>query len=171
MGRSLPLRMYSEEVRPNVPATFLRNGAGGKDWDTWLSFHAPSDFPQERRSTTRFPLELPAEISLGPSRIAGRTANISSGGMLLVCEDDVELGSLVTVRVHWPVQQRDRQVALVLHGEIIRREPSRIAILHRRHEFEVSTTVSATETCPSLFQRLVSLITPSFSFPQLQLAD
>lgn len=171
MGRSLPLRMHAEESRPTVPALALRNLSNKRDWEAWLSFHAPSDFAPDRRSTTRFPLELQAELAIGHARLHGKTANISSGGMLMTCDEDVELGSLVTVRLNWPIQQRERRVILVLHGEVIRREPSRFAILHRRHEFEVTSPTTSEETCPSLLQRLLGLFTPSFVFPHLQLAD
>jgi len=91
----------------------------------------------ERRGSARYPLELEAELSSCEVRLSGTTANIGSGGLLMTCDRNVAIGSIVTVRMNWPVRQGDKQVVLVVQGEIIRRERSRVAILRRQYDFEV----------------------------------
>jgi hypothetical protein len=66
------------------------------------------------------------------------TANISSGGLLMTCDKQFRKGTLVTVRLQWPVGRRKDNLFLVVQGEIIRREPARIAIRQRRHDFELA---------------------------------
>ena len=92
---------------------------------------------RERRIGARFPLELSGELSAGDVRIRGRTANIGRGGLLMMCDGNVDIGTIVTVRLNWPVPQGDKRVILVLQGEIIRCESNRIAILHQEYDFEV----------------------------------
>ena len=93
----------------------------------------------ERRLSARFPLELEAELSADNIRIKGTTANISSGGLLMTCDEDIGAVTPVTVRIKWPIRKGENQVILVVHGEIVRHEPTRIAILKRQHEFEVAS--------------------------------
>ena len=95
-------------------------------------------YPQsERRSSTRFPLQLLAVLCAGDVRISGKTANISGGGLLMTCDEDIRKGTPVTVRIQWPIGQGESQLSLVVRGIVVRREPDRVAILHRRHDFEV----------------------------------
>ena len=91
----------------------------------------------ERRSSTRFPLELNAVLSSGDLRIKGKTANISSGGLLMTCDENIRKGTHVTVRIQWPIEQGQNQLSLVVQGIVIRRELTRVAIIQRRHYFEV----------------------------------
>jgi len=114
----------------------------------------------ERRSSMRFRLELDADISASGERFRGRTVNISSGGLLMSCGESVEVGTLVTVRIAWPIQQRNKRVTLVVHGEIIRRETSGIAVRQQRHEFEISSLPATSRSSPFSLnhtRRLLSL--------------
>jgi hypothetical protein len=140
-----------------------------KQMEAW-SAHAPKGYAPERRSSERFPIELQAELSAGGMRLRGKTANISSGGLLLTCDQDVEVGTLVTVRLHWPIQQRKKQVILVVYGEIIRRDASGLAILHRQHEFEVASLPATSHSRPLSLYRLLEFLVPGFWFPQLDCA-
>jgi hypothetical protein len=166
VGSKMPLQML-EEVRPTTPPTTVQSSNGDDRLGAKLSFHAPHGFGSERRSSARFPLELPAELCWDSIRLVGKTANISSGGLLMTCDRDVQLGALVSVRLGWPLLQSDRRVVLIVHGEIIRRERSCIAILQRRYEFEVSGSSTVEHTSPSLLHQLRTLFTPGFLFPQV----
>jgi len=98
-----------------------------------------SDFvPTERRITERFPLRLKGELSAANLRMEGETVNISSGGMLLDCDLEVPVGTIVTVRLRWPIPQSDKPVILVIQGEIVRHESKRVAILRKEYDFQVS---------------------------------
>jgi len=155
-----PLRIQHEEACHTIVQDLIHC----KQMEAW-NMHAPKGFAPERRSSERFPIELKAELSAGGVRMLGKTANISSGGLLMVCDQDVEIGTLVTVRLHWPILQRKKPVVLVVYGEIIRRESNRIAILHRQHEFEVSALPAATHSHPFSLHRMLGLFVPSFAFP------
>jgi len=102
-----------------------------------MSIHASGHIAAERRLTERFPLQLEGELSTADVRLMGETLNVSSGGLLMRCDGDVPVGTTVTVRLYWPVQQSGKPVVLVVHGEIVRREPFRVAILRHEYDFEV----------------------------------
>jgi hypothetical protein len=124
----------------------------------------------DRRSTVRFPLEMQAEVSAGDLRFSGKTANISSGGLLVSCDSQVEVSTLVTVRLDWPIQQRKKPVFLIVHGEIIRRDSNCLAIIRRRHEFEVGPAPTQTNGWISSLLRARVLFRPLLTLPQLDLA-
>ena len=90
----------------------------------------------ERRFNERYPLRLKGEVSAANFRLSGETVNISSGGMLLNCDLEVPVGTIVTVRLQWPVQQSEKPVILIVQGEIVRQEPSRVAILRKEYDFQ-----------------------------------
>lgn len=122
---------FSREERTTVPQTRYESTT-----DTG-AYQGPS--AMERRASMRFLMELDADIYSRGDRFPGRTVNISSGGLLVSCGDRGEVGMLVTVRIAWPLPQRNRRVTLVVHGEIIRREAGSVAVRQQRHEFEVSS--------------------------------
>ena len=94
-------------------------------------------FTAERRSTERFPLQLHGELSTADLQVMTKTLNVSSGGLLMTCGHEIAIGTRVTVRLHWPVEQSGKPVTLVVHGEIIRQEPYQVAILRHEYDFEV----------------------------------
>lgn len=138
MDWKLPPRTPLQDVHPSSPPGVARVLTQLEHPAQSLSNSETGNYSPERRSSARFPLELPAELLAGNVRLKTTTANISSGGLLLSCDQEVEIGTLATVRVSWPISQRSKQVVLVVQGEIIRREPCHLAIRHRRHEFEVA---------------------------------
>ena len=93
--------------------------------------------PIERRGSPRYPLELEGELQLDGCAVACRSANISSGGLLTICDREVQVGAAVIVRLDWPLRQRNRQVVLVVQGEVVRRAPGLIGILRRQYTFDV----------------------------------
>lgn len=102
-----------------------------------MTIQESDPFVAERRSTLRFPLQLEGELSTAGLQLVVKTVNVSSGGLLMHCDREIAIGTMVTVRLHWPVEQAGKPVTLVVHGEIVRREPFRIAILRREYDFEV----------------------------------
>jgi len=159
----LPLRMPHQEVYSQTPTATARILTKLERPEDSLGISQPSNFAPERRTSARFPLELPAELTAGKVKLKAKTANISSGGLLLSCESqqEVEVGTLVTVRLNWPIPQRSKQVVLVMHGEIIRRQASGVAIRHRRHEFEICPQPAVSRPQLSWQQHFTSLI-PAF---------
>jgi hypothetical protein len=139
----LPLSMPQGDVQPEASNGIDRVPRQLDRPESSTFLRAPTDFTPERRSSARFPLELPAELAAGDVKLKAMTTNVSSGGLLLNCDPEVEIGTLVTVRMNWPVAQRTKQVILVVHGEIIRRQAGGIAIRHRRHEFQVGPQAGA----------------------------
>ena len=167
MDWKLPLRMPHQEVYSQTPTATARILTKLERPEDSLGISQPSNFAPERRTSARFPLELPAELTAGKVKLKAKTANISSGGLLLSCEQEVEVGTLVTVRLNWPIPQRSKQVVLVVHGEIIRRQASGIAILHRRHEFEVCPQPGISRSpfsCQHHFTSLVPMFNTLLSF-------
>ena len=136
MDCKLPTCTVSQEVPPHTQTARVLTQLERPEYSLGIS--DPPNFTPERRSSTRFPLELSAELAAGKLKLQARTANISSGGLLLYCDQEVEIGTLVTVRLTWPIPQRNKQMVLVVHGEIIRRELRSVAIRHRRYEFEIA---------------------------------
>lgn len=130
MDGKLPIQFSSEEIVRTIPPTHYGSIAESPN-----VFGADS---QERRASMRFVLEMEADISTSAERFRARTINISSGGLLLTCSGNVEIGTLVTVRIAWPLQQRNKRITLIVHGEIIRRDSIGLAVRQQRHEFEVS---------------------------------
>lgn len=94
--------------------------------------------PKERRASRRFPIELVAELTVGSARILGTTVNISSGGLLMTCSGaEFQVGTRVTVRVAgWPAKRRrNRKVALILQGRVVRSFADQVAVRRLRYEF------------------------------------
>jgi len=102
-----------------------------------MSIQEADRFTAERRSTERFPLQLEGELTTAGLCLATKTVNVSSGGLLMNCDREIAIGTMVTVRLHWPVKQSGKPVTLVVHGEIVRQEPFRVAILRREYDFEI----------------------------------
>lgn len=92
----------------------------------------------ERRTTQRFPIELPADLCILEMRISGTTVNISSGGLLMKCSHgSFKMGRRVKVRITiWPNSGgKHSQVILVIHGAVVRGARGHVAIRRTRHEF------------------------------------
>jgi hypothetical protein len=92
----------------------------------------------ERRHSRRFPIELAAELHAGRDRISGRTANISSGGLLMICShQQLEVGKRVKVRItNWPGAPRKKtKVVLIVEGFIVRMSSTYVAVRRTRYEF------------------------------------
>jgi hypothetical protein len=96
--------------------------------------------PSERRTTQRFPIELPADLCMLEMRIPGTTVNISSGGLLMKCShESVKLGRRVKVRItNWPnFGGENPGVVLVIDGAVVRDSTEYVAVRRIRYEFVV----------------------------------
>jgi hypothetical protein len=92
----------------------------------------------ERRTTQRFPIELPAELCILEMRIPGTTVNISSGGLLMKCShDSVKVGRRVKVRItNWPNSSgKNSEVVLVIDGAVVRDSTEYVAVRRSRYQF------------------------------------
>ena len=98
--------------------------------------HSPGQ--PERRHRTRFPIELGARYTVEGCREierAGRTVNISSGGLLITSADKLALGASIKVVVEWPVLMDETcPLALHIHGNVIRSDQDLVAVQFSCHE-------------------------------------
>lgn len=88
----------------------------------------------ERRGPTRYPVTGRAEYrTMAPSENRGRrygnVVNLSSGGLMMECQDGLQPGLQVEVMIPWPAGH-GKALNLHLHvvGSIVRAEGNRAAI-------------------------------------------
>jgi len=104
---------------------------------------------RDRRTTRRFPIELPAELCIRQMRFSGTTVNISSGGLLLKCShDSVKVGRRVKVRItDWPNSKGNKSdVALIMEGAVVRGSRGYLAVRRTRYEFVADQPETAFDT-------------------------
>ena len=96
---------------------------------------------QDRRDDRRYPIELELRYKvIARSRMqlsgAGRTMNMSSGGILFGCDQNLPAGAFVELSIHWPVLLQDTcPLTLLVVGRVVRCEDHRIAVKTSRYEF------------------------------------
>ncbi len=99
---------------------------------------------EDRRASERFPLEREVRFWLlrdgGKDGLAtGKTLNMSSGGVLLTCEQPVAPGRKVELSISWPVQLNAKcGLRLVARGVVVRCEDGKIAVRIRQYEFRTA---------------------------------
>jgi hypothetical protein len=107
----------------------------------------------ERRSKFRYPMELGIRFRflLGGSPVlsgAGRTLNLSAGGVLVVSQDiashdEIGAGARVEISIGWPVLLEGRiPLQLFAIGQVVRREAIDFAATFHQHEFRTMRTAS-----------------------------
>jgi hypothetical protein len=90
----------------------------------------------------RYPLELELEFKIVDgdrvvSTGAGRTGNISSGGVLFHAADDVPNGPSVELAVRWPAVLGNAPfLELRISGRLVRNDSRGIAMRMSRYHFE-----------------------------------
>ena len=100
--------------------------------------HPVRQLAWDRRSSIRFPIELPAELRANKMSIRGTTVNISSGGLLMSCFDgDLAIGTRVKVQVRITptTSTNDQELALVIDGAITRKSAGYVAVQRKRYRF------------------------------------
>jgi hypothetical protein len=95
--------------------------------------------PQERRSSTRFPLTEDVTYRTQGKAIltgAGKSVNIASGGLLFTTTSRLPLGRTVEVSVNWPaLLDGSCPLKFIATGPVVRVEENCAAIRIDRYEF------------------------------------
>jgi PilZ domain len=114
----------------------------------------------ERRASKRFPIEQEVQYrtldhrALVPESGAGKTVDISSGGVLFETAQRLRFGKRVEVAINWPARL-DGGCALkfVVVGRVVRAEDNRAAISIEQYEFRTRRSKelpgSASDKLPS----------------------
>ena len=95
----------------------------------------------ERRSSGRFPIcqEVVYTLLDGKARserLAGRTVDMSSGGILFTTAGTIHPGKRLEVAVNWPARLDGTcRLKLVAMGRVVRSEQDRAAIAIEHYEF------------------------------------
>jgi len=109
----------------------------------------------ERRSSTRFTLNLPVRYSLVESgcviaRGLGRTLDLGSGGVLIQSEDVPIPSGKVEVSIAWPVPlDGGIQLQLFVTGSVLRQDGNTTAVSLDRYEFRTKSRVSWQAEAPA----------------------
>lgn len=96
----------------------------------------------DRRLQRRYPLELDLEYRiLKDNRVvstgAGRTANLSSGGVLFHADDSVPYGPSVELSVRWPAVLGNAPfLELCISGRLVRNDAQGVALRMSRYHFQ-----------------------------------
>lgn len=96
----------------------------------------------DRRLQRRYPLELDLEYRIiKDNRVvstgAGRTANLSSGGVLFYADDSVAYGPSVELSVRWPAVLGNAPfLELCISGRLVRNEGLGVALRMSRYHFQ-----------------------------------
>ncbi|MGA2594468.1 MAG: PilZ domain-containing protein [Bryobacteraceae bacterium] len=99
----------------------------------------------DRRLQRRYPVELDLEyrVSHGGKVVAmgaGRTTNMSSGGLLFRTSDDAPNGRSVELSIRWPaVLGNEPFLELCVFGRIVRNDSNGVAVLMSRYSFQKLT--------------------------------
>jgi hypothetical protein len=118
------------------------------------TFNGKSD--RERRTKRRFPIEQEVRYKmLYGQRIAetgaGRTMNISSGGVWFSTENMLTSGMPVELSMSWPVLLNDScPMKVMIYGCVVRSNGMGAAVAIERYEFRTtgSRTFQGTVTAP-----------------------
>lgn|SRR5579883_230644 len=111
-----------------------------------------SSVPTDRRAKNRYPLELYIRFRLlsGRSRFwrAGRTVNLSSGGVLVhlrqTSHDDITAGQRIEISINWPSLLDERvPLQLVARGRVHRLGESFFAATFERHQFRTVSSANS----------------------------
>jgi PilZ domain len=129
-------RMMIPAAYRQVNGTLLERETDSAYYDD-SGFIPKAVFP-DRRTTRRFPIELPAELCIREMRFRGTTVNISSGGLLMkYSHDSIKVGRHVRVRItNWPSSGgNNSDVALIIEGAVVRNSTGYLAVQRTRHAF------------------------------------
>jgi len=105
----------------------------------------------DRRENNRFPVCAEVKYRLLQAKTvqltgAGKTVNISSGGILFTTNDQLQPGRMVELSVNWPARLAGTcLLQLVASGRVVRAELGMAAVRIERYEFKTrSATAFAT---------------------------
>lgn len=104
---------------------------------------ANSTAKQGRRSSARFPIELPVRYKVAKSSGSGRTINIGSGGALMTISHPVKPGERIELTISWPVLLYQKvRLNLIAHGTILRVAEGRAAVKFEQYNFRTAGAAS-----------------------------
>ena len=134
-----------EVVRGIMPVGIYREFKGGGHVANRpiVEHFTPEQITRGRRTSRRFPLKLSAVLHYRKEHIPGTTANISSGGLLMICSEDeleqtgVKVGARVKVRITgWPtVRRNNTNLGLLVEAIVLRKRAGYVAVRRIRYEF------------------------------------
>ena len=96
---------------------------------------------EDRREDRRYPIQLEMRykvVTRNRSSLqgAGRTMNISSGGVLFGVDQSLPAGAFVELSLNWPVMlQESCPLTLLISGRIVRCHENKVAVKMHRYEF------------------------------------
>jgi hypothetical protein len=102
----------------------------------------------DRRKTSRFPVREEVRYRVLQSKAvqvsgAGRTLDISSGGIRFTTEEELAPGRVVELAVNWPARLDGTcLLQLVATGHVIRSEQFTSAVRIERYEFRTRSTAA-----------------------------
>ncbi len=100
----------------------------------------------ERRASGRFPIQQEVIYTLLDGRnrsemVAGRTVDMSSGGILFTTSESLDPGKRLEISVNWPARLDGTcRLKLVAMGRVVRSEADRAAIAIEHYEFRTQGT-------------------------------
>jgi hypothetical protein len=101
----------------------------------------------ERRASKRFPIEQEVQYKTldhrapVPESGAGKTVDISSGGVLFETAQRLRFGKRVEVAINWPVfLEGGCPLKFVVVGRVVRADDTRAAISIEQYEFRTRRT-------------------------------
>ena len=108
----------------------------------------------DRRLTSRFPVKQEIRYRMMVSRTVaksgvGMTLDISSGGILFTTKEELPIGRLVEIAMHWPARLNGTcPLQFVASGRVLRSNGNTAAVRIQRYEFrtraaKLMTAVSA----------------------------
>jgi PilZ domain len=98
--------------------------------------------PLERRETSRFPVREEVRYRVLQSKAgqlsgAGKTVDISSGGILFTTSERLQPGRLIEISVNWPARLDGTcALQLVATGRVVRSDNDTAAVRIERYEFK-----------------------------------
>ena len=103
----------------------------------------------ERRSKARYPVTLAVRYrTVGRNHRVdgiGHTLNMSSGGLLVSCDQEVSAGSRMEVNVEWPLLLNGKvPLQLVASGRVVRCGGSTFAVSFAQYQFRTMGRVLKT---------------------------
>ncbi len=114
------------------------------------AFVAYSPMRVERRFKSRYPMELAVRfrpVSGSLFQGAGRTVNLSSGGVLVlsqdaISEDELSVGTLLEMRIEWPsLLNGEVPLQLIAVGRVVRRRAAGFAATFEQYKFRTASSI------------------------------
>jgi c-di-GMP-binding flagellar brake protein YcgR len=102
----------------------------------------------DRRENSRFPVREDVRYRVLQSKVgqvsgAGKTVDISSGGILFTTTERLQPGRLIEISVNWPARLDGTcALQLVATGRVVRSDEETAAVRIERYEFKTRSTGS-----------------------------